>query len=85
MTFAKTASPVTEHTRRGGLDDHPFTLRESTDGRIHISWRGRRAATLKGAQAASFRKRIDGLDEPQRQLAMAKITGNFKRGDERDR
>lgn len=76
---------MTDHTRRGGLEDHPFTLREGKDGRIHISWRGRPVATLKGAQAASFRKRIDGLDEPRRQLAMAKITGNFKRGNEKNR
>ena len=73
---------MTEDTGRGGLEDHPFALREGKDGRIHISWRGRRVATLKGAQAARFRKRIDDLDEPGRQLAMAKITGNFKRGNE---
>ena len=85
MTVARAAPPVTEHTRRGGLKDHPFTLREGKDGRIHISWRGRPVAILNGAQAASFRKRIDGLDEPRRQLAMAKITGNFKRGNEKNR
>ena len=85
MTVARAAPPVTEHTRRGGLEDHPFTLREGKDGRIHISWRGQPVATLKGAQAASFRKRIDGLDETRRQLAMAKITGNFKRGNEKNR
>jgi len=76
---------MAERDLRGGLEDNPFTLREGKDDRIHISWRGRRVATLKGAQAASFRKRTDGLDEPQRQLAMAKITGNFKRGNEKDR
>jgi hypothetical protein len=76
---------VTERTHRGGLEGQTFTLREGKDGRIHILWRGRRVATLKGAQAMSFRKRIDGLDEPRRQLAMAKITGNFKRGNEKDR
>jgi len=76
---------VTEHTRRGGLEDNPFTFREAKDGRVRISWRGRQVAILNGRQAASFLQRIEGLDEPRRQLAMAKITGNFKRGNETGR
>ena len=70
---------------RGGLEDHPFTFREGKDGRVFIAWRGRQVMILAGAQAASFLKRTKGLDDPQRQLAMAKITGNFKRGNEKGR
>jgi len=70
---------------RSGLEDHPFTFREGKDGRVFIAWHKRQVLILKGVQAASFLKRIDGLDEPQRQLAMAKITGNFKRGNEKGR
>jgi hypothetical protein len=63
----------------------PFTLREVKDGRVFISWKGRQVMVLKGARAESFLKRIAGLDETGRQLAMAKITGNFKRGNEKGR
>jgi hypothetical protein len=71
--------------RRGGLEDSPFSYREGKDGRVVISWRGRQAMIFKGAQAASFLKRANGLDEAQLQLTMAKITGNFKRGNEKGR
>jgi len=70
---------------RGGLEDHPFTFREGKDGRVFITWHGRQVMILKGTQAASFLERVCGLDEPRRQLAMAKITGNFKRGNEKGR
>lgn len=71
--------------RRGGLEDQPFSLREGKDGRILISWRGQQVMILSGARAASFMSRLHGVDEEGRQLAMAKITGNFKRGNEKKR
>jgi hypothetical protein len=68
---------------RGGLDDLPFSYRENKNGSVFIFWRGHRADTLTGKQARSFLSRIGGLDDHGRQLVMAKITGNFKRGNER--
>jgi len=68
-----------EAKNRGGLEDAPFSYRQSKDGRIMISWRGHQALILKGRRAAAFLSRLDGLDPAGRQLAMAKITGNFKR------
>ena len=38
---------------------------------------------LKGKQAQKFLSKIDGLDGKEAQLVMAKITGNFKHGNER--
>lgn len=38
---------------------------------------------LKGPEASKLLRRLGGLDEEQAQLALAKITGNFKRGNER--
>ena len=70
---------------RGGLEDQPFTHREGKDGRVFISWRGKQVMILHGHRAASFLKRIKSLDERQLQLALAKITGNFKRGNEKGR
>jgi len=59
-----------------------FSYRTTADGRVFISWRGRQATTLKGGKADAFLRRIDGLDEEGRQLEMARVTGNFKRGNE---
>lgn len=37
---------------------------------------------LKGGKAESFLRRVAGLDAAGQQLVMAKVTGNFKRGNE---
>lgn len=70
---------------RGGLEDLPFSLREGKDRQVLIFWRGQQVMILSGARAASFMSRLHGVDEEGRQLAMAKITGNFKRGNEKER
>jgi hypothetical protein len=38
---------------------------------------------LKGARANKLMAGLPGMDSEQRQLALAKATGNFKRGNER--
>lgn len=39
--------------------------------------------TLRGTDAAKFLAPIDRTDAPGAQLVMAKVTGNFKRGNEK--
>lgn len=68
---------------RGGLEDSPFTIREGKDGRVFISWRGAQALILKGKKAQTFLARMSTLSAPEQQQEMARITGNFKRGNER--
>jgi chloramphenicol 3-O-phosphotransferase len=68
--------------RRGVLDEEVFTYRAAKD-KVFIAWRGKPVMTLKGREAERFLARIDGLDGKAAQLVMAKITGNFKRGNER--
>lgn len=65
------------------LESEPFSYREAKDGRVLIEWNGRRAGILTGAQAARFLAVVDGADRECRQLEMARVTGNFKRGNER--
>jgi len=60
-----------------------FDYRIVKDGRILISWRGKQVVTLSGKKATKFRNQIDGLDDNGAQLLMARMTGNFKRGNER--
>lgn len=47
---------------------------------VVILHHGIRAATLRGARAADFLARIDAEDP---QLLMARLTGNYRRGNER--
>jgi len=68
---------------RGGLGDEPFTYRKTKSGNIFISWRGQQVMILKGAKAKSFSAKLARMNPADQQLALAKITGNFKRGNER--
>jgi hypothetical protein len=60
-----------------------FSWRSTRDGRVFIAWRGRQVKVLTGAEAGRFVARIEGVSEDDAQLEMARVTGNFKRGNER--
>ncbi|MBT4098739.1 MAG: hypothetical protein HOM68_17885 [Gemmatimonadetes bacterium] len=60
-----------------------FSFRTTKDGRVFISWQGRQVVILKGKQAQRFSTQSQGLDAEGMQLLMARMTGNFKRGNER--
>jgi hypothetical protein len=64
------------------MGEFAYTL--PADGTVRISHRGRHVVTLAGAKAAAFRAQVaQEPDEAARQLLMARMTGNFKRGNER--
>ena len=60
-----------------------FSYRAHKDGTVRIAYRGKVVTTLAGKEAGRFLARVEGADTAQVQLAMAKATGNFKRGNER--
>jgi hypothetical protein len=60
-----------------------FRFRAHKDGTVRIAYRGKVVTTLAGKEAARFLARVAGADPAQAQLLMAKATGNFKRGNER--
>ena len=60
-----------------------FDYRTTKDGKVFISHEGRDVTTLRGGDAARFLDRVRDAGEDEAQLAMAKATGNFKRGNER--
>ena len=60
-----------------------FAWASTKDGRVRISWRGKVVTTLAGGPAARFLAQVEGVDEEAEQLLMARVTGNFKRGNER--
>jgi len=60
-----------------------FSYQLAKDGKVRVFWRDRHVVTLTGQKAATFRGRIESADEREAQLLMARVTGNFKRGNER--
>jgi hypothetical protein len=68
--------------KRGRLDQEIFSYRENKD-KVFIFWHKKQVMILKGQQARKFIEKIAHLDGKEAQLVMAKITGNFKHGNER--
>ena len=66
------------------LADEPFSHRTRADGTIVISYRTAPVTFLRGRAAERFATRIAGADASAAQQLMARLTGNFKRGNERD-
>jgi GrpB-like predicted nucleotidyltransferase (UPF0157 family) len=63
-------------------DDLGFTYQVRKSGAIEIFHHGRSAATLRGRAASEFLNELRG-DSAAGQQAMARLTGNYKRGNER--
>ncbi|MGI8645218.1 MAG: hypothetical protein ACR2JD_02695 [Nocardioides sp.] len=53
------------------------------DATVAITHHGAHATTLRGGRAAEFLAEVDGVSDEDAQLVMARWTGNFKRGNER--
>lgn len=64
----------------GGLG-FAFVTRKS--GEVSILRGGRVVTVLRGRAALDFGARVAGLSPVQQQQAMARVTGNYKRGNER--
>ena len=69
--------------RRARLDEDPFAYRVTKDGRVLISRGNVQVGIVAGARAARLIAELESGDDTARQLALAKITGNYTRGNER--
>lgn len=70
--------------KRNRLDESPFSYRLSKDNTIFLDYENRQVKVLKGKEANKFLERMEAAeDDKAKQLIMAKVTGNFKRGNER--
>lgn len=70
--------------KRNRLDEAPFQYRINKDQTVFIEYEGKRVKILKGKEAEKFIKNVNAAENVKAvQLIMAKITGNFKRGNER--
>jgi len=63
--------------------DLGFTYRSRKNGDIEILHHGRIAATLRGHDAEDFLAEAPDAASPEAQQLMARLTGNYKRGNER--
>jgi hypothetical protein len=73
------ASAREDDTAMSGAPES-FTFRIRKNGDVEVLHHGRPAAVLRGAAAARFLIDVDN-DDPQE--LMARLTGNYKRGNER--
>ena len=65
------------------VDDLGFTFARNKSVDVKIFHHGRLATTLRGAKAARFLEDMPELDLSAQQQEMARLTGNYKRGNER--
>lgn len=65
------------------MTDLGFRFQARKNGEVVITHRGRRAKVLRGEDAAAFLASADGADALDLQHEMARLTGNYRRGNER--
>jgi hypothetical protein len=63
--------------------DLGFTFRTRKSGDVEVLHHGRLAATLREEDASSFLAEVSESSKPDAQQLMARLTGNYKRGNER--
>ncbi len=74
---------MNETDKRDALDEEIFSYRATKDGKILVYWQSKQVMLLKGKEAQKLQVKLAGADARQTQLLLAKLTGNFKRGNER--
>ncbi|MEX3017813.1 hypothetical protein [Gymnodinialimonas hymeniacidonis] len=65
------------------MSDLGFTWRTHKSGELQIFHRGKLATTLRGAKASDFLDLAASGDTGAAQQEAARLTGNYKRGNER--
>ena len=75
---------MAEETYKNALDEKPFSYRKYKNEKISIYWNAREIMILKGKKADKFSSQMENATEFDAQIMMAKITGNFKHGNERE-
>ncbi|HRJ79874.1 MAG TPA: hypothetical protein PLF37_15350 [Planctomycetota bacterium] len=63
--------------------DLGFAYRQRKGGEVEVFHHGCLASTLRGVDALDFLAEIRSTDSAEAQQLMARLTGNYKRGNER--
>lgn len=74
---------MSAESEKNPLEDLPFSFHRYKNGGVSVFYKNKEVTILKGAAAEKFVSRVKGASEMDAQLAMAKITGHFKHGNER--
>ncbi|MBM7587890.1 low affinity Fe/Cu permease [Bacillus pakistanensis] len=70
--------------KRNRLDEEIFSYRVTKNHVVFIEFHGKQIKTLKGKEAEKLINKLSQAEnDKQVQLILAKVTGNFKRGNER--
>jgi len=69
--------------KKGYLKTNPFGYQSAKNGRVFLFWEGKQVKILSGKQADNFNAKAATLNEEDLQHYLARLTGNFKRGNER--
>ncbi len=69
--------------RDAGSEDLGFSFRSRKNGEVEVLHHGRVASTLRGADAKDFLAEVEAGGAADAQQLMARVTGNYKRGNER--
>lgn len=70
--------------KKDRLNEEQFTYKVSRDGALFVHWNGKHVRTYSGNKAAEILEEIEAAaTERDVQYALARVTGNFKRGNER--
>lgn len=64
--------------------DSKFDYEKIKDDRVFLYCEGRRVKVLKGREAIRFISKLEDSSKEEEQLLIAKVTGNFTRGNEKD-
>jgi len=64
------------------IDRDLFSYQVVHSEKIFIYWKSKQIKILKGKEAVKFLLKLEDLGHNQAQQLMAKVTGNFKRGNE---
>jgi hypothetical protein len=64
-------------------EDLGFTWQRMKNGDVRVMHRGRLASTLRGRDAIDFLAEAEAADAASLQQTLARVTGNYKRGNER--
>jgi hypothetical protein len=69
--------------KHGELKKEPFSYRATKDGLVFLKFHGTTVKTIAGENAKKFLKKTISLEGLALQLVLAKLTGNFKHGNEK--
>ena len=72
-----------EMNAEGKFSEEVFSYKTSKDNKVFLFWFGKQVMILKGKDSEKFLSKISGVEFQESQLIMAKVTGNFKRGNEK--